>query len=196
MMNQSVLHTNWWALGLRGFTAVVFGLVTFLMPEFTLLVLVTWFGIYCLFSGVLTLVAAFRRSRHQPRWWALVLEGLTSLLAGGLALAWPGITLLLGLSLIAFWAIVTGGLQMVTAVRLRKQLQGEWMLFASGLLSVLFGVLLLLAPITGVLVVSWWVGTYAFVAGIMLCVLAFRLRRAASGVPGNTLHGAQPSPAA
>jgi uncharacterized membrane protein HdeD (DUF308 family) len=145
---------------------------------------------------VLTLVAAFRRSRHQPRWWALVLEGLTSLLAGGLALAWLGITLLLVLSLIAFWAIVTGGLQMVTAVRLRKQLQGEWMLFASGLLSVLFGVLLLLAPITGVLVVSWWVGTYAFVAGIMLCVLAFRLRRAASGVPGNTLHGAQPSPTA
>lgn len=195
-MNLSVLHTNWWVLGLRGFTAVVFGLVTFLVPGLTLLVLVTWFGVYCLFNGVLTLVAAFRRSRHQPRWWALVLEGITSLLAGGLALVWPGITLLLVLSLIAFWAIVTGGLQMVTAVRLRKQLQGEWMLFGSGLLSVVFGVLLLLAPVTGVLVVSWWVGGYAFVAGIMLCVLAFRLRRAASGAPGATLRGAQPSPAA
>lgn len=194
-MVLSVLHTNWWVLALRGLVAVLFGLLTFLLPGLTLLVLVTWFGIYCLVNGLLTLLTAFRRSRTQPRWWALALEGGASLLAGIATLGWPGITWVVLLALAALWAIVTGGLQVATAFRLRKQLTGEWTLIVSGLLSILFGVLLWLAPLTGTLVLSWWLGAYAFAFGIMLSVLAFRLRRAASPAPRSGQLGAQHSPA-
>jgi len=194
-MVLSVLHANWWVLALRGLAAVLFGLLTFLLPGLTLLVLVTWFGIYCLVNGLLTLLTAFRRNRSQPRWWALALEGVASLLAGIATLAWPGITWVVLLALAALWAIVTGGLQVATAIRLRQQITGEWALIVSGLLSIIFGVLLWLAPLTGTLVLSWWLGAYAFAFGIMLSVLAFRLRRAASPAPRGGQLGAQHSPA-
>lgn len=194
-MVLSVLHTNWWVLALRGLAAVLFGLLTFLLPGLTLLVLVTWFGIYCLVNGLLTLFTAFRRGRSQPRWWALALEGGASLLAGVATLVWPGITWVVLLSLAALWAIVTGGLQVATAIRLRKQLTGEWTLIMSGLLSIAFGVLLWLAPLTGTLVLNWWLSAYAFAFGIMLSVLAFRLRRAAGPAPRSGQLGAQHSPA-
>lgn len=192
MMVQSVLHANWWVLALRGFVAVVFGLVTFLVPGLAVLVVVSLFGIYCLLTGGLALVAAWRRGRSQPRWWALVLEGAASLLTGALALWWPGMTWLVLLSLVAAWALVTGLLQIGTAIRLRKQLTGEWALLGSGVLSVLFGILLLLAPLTGTLVLSWWIGAYAFVFGILLAVLAFRLRRSATAHPVPAAAGAPP----
>ncbi|WP_052732473.1 HdeD family acid-resistance protein [Hymenobacter terrenus] len=179
-MMLSVLHTNWWVLALRGLAAVIFGLLTFLMPALTLLMLVSWFGIYCLINGILTLITAFRRSRGQPRWWALILEGVAGVLTGVLTLLWPGVTSLLLLYLVALWAIVTGFLQIGTAIRLRKQLTGEGILILGGLLSVVFGLVLLFSPVTGALVVTWWIGAYIFVIGITLSILAFRLRRSAS----------------
>lgn len=184
MFTPSVLHTNWWLLALRSLLAVMFGLVTFLVPGLTLLVLVSLFGGYCVVAGILTLVAAFRRGRAQPRWWALVLEGVASLAAGVLTLVWPGLTLLGLLSVAALWATVTGLLQIGTAIRLRKQLTGEWELVLNGLLSVAFGALVLFWPGAGALAVAWWVGAYLFTTGIVLAIVAFRLRRAGHPTTG------------
>ena len=181
-MTQVVLRANWWALGLRGLAAVFFGLLTFLLPGLTLLLLTLLFGTYCLISGLLTLIAAFRSGKGQPRWWALALEGGASTLAGVFVLGWPGFSSLALLHLVALWAIVSGGLQIVTAIRLRKQITGEWVLMLGGLLSVGFGVLLVLMPIVGALAIAWWIGSYAFVVGILLAILAFRLRPHSSGV--------------
>ncbi|UPL48831.1 HdeD family acid-resistance protein [Hymenobacter sublimis] len=179
-MLQSVMYSNWWVMALRGLSAVLFGLLTFLMPGLTLLVLITLFGAYCLVNGVLTLITAFRGGRNQPRWWALVLEGAVSLVAGAVTLAWPDLTSLVLLYVVAIWALVTGLLQIGSAIRLRKHITGEWVLMAGGLLSVLFGLILMTRPIAGALVIAWWVGAYAFAFGILLAILAFRLRRQAS----------------
>jgi len=176
-MIQFGLSSNWWVMALRGVAAVVFGMLTFLMPGLTLLILVSLFGGYCLVNGILTLIAAFRRARDQPRWWALALEGVASLVAGGVTLFWPGLTSLALLYVVAAWAIITGLLQIGTAIRLRKQITGEWVLIASGLMSVVFGLFLVFMPLTGALVVAWWIGAYAFAFGILLAILAFRLRR-------------------
>ncbi|WP_375433964.1 HdeD family acid-resistance protein [uncultured Hymenobacter sp.] len=185
---ESVLHSNWWVLLLRGFAAVVFGLLTFLMPGLTLLVLVSLFGGYYFINGVLTLVAAFRGGRHQPRWWSLAVEGVASLLAGIITLLWPGVTSLALLYVVAAWAIITGVLQIATGIRLRKQITNEWVLIVGGLLSVGFGILLLLVPVAGAVVVAWWVGCYAFAFGILLSVLAFRLRRQTTARPINHMQ--------
>lgn len=196
IITDSVLHTNWWVLLLRGFAAVVFGLLTFLMPGLTLLVLISLFGGYCLVNGVLTLIAAFRGGRGQPRWWALAVEGIASLLAGTITLLWPGVTSLALLYVVAAWAILTGALQIGTGIRLRKQISNEWVLIVGGLLSIGFGLLFLAMPAAGAVVVAWWVGSYAFAFGILLSVLAFRLRRQATAAASSIMQAmnSRPSP--
>lgn len=195
---DSVLHANWWVLLLRGFAAVVFGLLTFLMPGLTLLVLVSLFGGYCIVNGVLTLVAAFRGGRGQPRWWALAVEGIAGLIAGIITLMWPGVTSLALLYVVAAWAIITGALQIGTGIRLRKQISNEWVLIVGGLLSIGFGILLMLVPVAGAVVVAWWVGSYAFAFGILLSVLAFRLRHQATSAGSSSMRAmnSQASPTA
>ncbi|MBC6605915.1 HdeD family acid-resistance protein [Hymenobacter sp. BT188] len=176
-LSLSTLQSNWWLVALRGLGAVVFGLLTFLLPGITLLVLITMFGVFCLFNGVLAIASGIRRRNTERHWWTLILEGFISMLAGLATLIWPGITSLALLYFVAFWSIATGILQVFTAIRLRKQLTGEWMLILGGLLSVAFGLLLVFAPVSGALVITWWIGAFAFVYGIILCILAFRLRK-------------------
>ncbi|MBF9235796.1 DUF308 domain-containing protein [Hymenobacter sp. BT683] len=171
------LQTNWWLLALRGLVATTFGLLTFLNPRLTLLVLVVLFGGFCIVNGILAMVVAFRRGRGRPRWWWLVLEGSFSVLVGMFTLVWPRMTLMGLLFAVAVWAIVTGGLQIGTAIRLRKEITGEWILLLSGLLSILFGGVVLAWPGVGALAIAWWMGAYIFFVGILMSVLAFRLRR-------------------
>ncbi len=168
-------------MALRGLAAAIVGLLTFLKPGLTLLMLVVLFGVYCLINGALTLISAFRRGRERPRWWSLVLEGSFNVLVGVLTLVWPGITLMGLLLAVGIWSIITGGLQIATAIRLRKEIDGEWLMMLGGLLSVLFGSVVLLWPDAGALAISWWVGSYIFVMGIVMGILAFRLRRHSTG---------------
>jgi uncharacterized membrane protein HdeD (DUF308 family) len=177
-------------MALRGLAAAMVGLLTFLKPGLTLLMLVTIFGVYCVINGILTLVSAFRRGRERPRWWSLVLEGVFSLLAGILTLVWPGVTLVGLLFVVALWAIVTGGLQIGTAIELRKQIEGEWVMILGGLLSIVFGTVVFFRPAAGALALSWWLGAYIFTMGIVMGVLAFRLRRHARTADG---HPSAPS---
>ena len=167
------LARNWWALALRGLVAVLFGLLTFLLPGITLVTLVLLFGAYALADGVFNLIAFFRVASHH---WAFLIEGVIGIIAGILTFVWSGITAIVLLYLIAFWAIFTGVFEIIAGVRLRKAITNEWLLILMGVLSLLFGVLILFAPVVGALAIVLWIGAYALVFGVILLVLAFRLR--------------------
>jgi uncharacterized membrane protein HdeD (DUF308 family) len=167
------LAANWWALALRGLVAVLFGLLTFFLPGITLVTLVLLFGAYALFDGVFNVMAFFRVASHQ---WALLIEGVIGIVAGVLTFAWPAITAIVLLYVIAFWAILTGIFEIIAGIRLRKVITNEWLLLVVGVLSILFGLLILFAPGAGALAIVLWIGAYALVFGIFLLALAFRLR--------------------
>jgi uncharacterized membrane protein HdeD (DUF308 family) len=177
-MDITVLVRNWWAVGLRGLAAIAFGVLAFVVPGLTLAALVLLFGGYAVAEGILNVVAAIRRRRGDRLWWAVLLQGLASVAAGLLAFVYPGLTALVLVYVIAGWAIVTGILAIVAAIRLREVIRGEVWLGLSGVLSVAFGVLLAVAPGAGALALVLWIGAYAFAMGVLLVALAFRLRRA------------------
>jgi uncharacterized membrane protein HdeD (DUF308 family) len=172
-----VLARNWWALALRGLAAILFGVLAFVWPGITLWALVLLFGSYMLVDGIFAIVAAVRAARREARWWLLLIEGVLGVLAGLVAFFWPGLTTLALLYFIAAWAIVTGILEIVGAIRLRQEIEGEWALGLSGALSVLFGILLVVIPApAGLLSLVWLIGAYALAFGVLLLVLAFRVR--------------------
>jgi uncharacterized membrane protein HdeD (DUF308 family) len=171
-----MLHTltaNWWALALRGLVAVLFGLLTLLLPGITLVTLVLLFGAYALVDGVFNVIAFFRVASHH---WAFLIEGVVGILAGLLTFAWPAITAFALLYLIAFWAIFTGIFEIIAGIRLRRMIANEWLLLLMGFFSLLFGLLIVFAPGTGALAIVLWIGAYALVFGGILLALAFRLR--------------------
>ena len=172
-----VLARNWWALALRGLAAILFGVLAFAWPGITLFVLVLFFGAYMLVDGIFAIVAAVRAAGEEDRWWLLLIEGILGVLAGLVAFFWPGLTALALLYFIAAWAIVTGIMEIVAAIRLRQEIEGEWALGLSGLLSVIFGILLVVLPApAGLLSLVWLVGAYAVATGVLLLILAFRVR--------------------
>ncbi|HYS95444.1 MAG TPA: HdeD family acid-resistance protein [Chthoniobacterales bacterium] len=175
----TVVHTfklNWWLLALRGLVAVLFGVLAFMWPGATLITLVWLFGAFALVNGILSLVLAAKTPKGYPKVGSLIFGGLLGILAGLLAFVMPGITALGLLILIAAWAIVTGIMELVAAVKLRKIINNEWLLVLAGIASVVFGVLLLFQPAAGALVLIWWIGAWALLSGILLMILAFRMR--------------------
>ena len=169
------LTRNWWAVALRGLAGILFGIITFVSPGISLAALVLLFGAYAFADGVLSIVSAVRR-RGADRWWLLLLQGVVGIGAGVVTLLWPGITAIALLVVIAAWALVGGALQVAAAIRLRKVITGEWLLALSGVLSIALGVLLVVFPGPGALALVIWIGAYAFVFGILLLVLGFKLR--------------------
>lgn len=166
----------WWLMVLRGVFAVLFGIVAWAWPGVTLLVLVTIWGAYALADGVLSLIAAFRwRDSGRPLW-ALVLTGLAGIAAGILTFVSPAITGIVLLMFIAAWAIVIGVLQIVTAIRIRKEIDNEWWLVLAGAASVIFGVLMIASPGAGALAVLWIISLYAVIFGVFLIFLGLRLK--------------------
>ena len=171
----TLLADRWWLLALRGLAAIAFGILAFVWPHITLLTLVVLFSAYAIINGVLAIAQALsgprgRRSGH------LAFEGAVSLLAGIVAFLMPGLTTLALLLLIAAWAIVSGIFEIVAAIRLRKVIENEWLLVLAGIVSVLFGVVLIARPAASALVLVWWVGGFAVVFGVLLVSLAFRVR--------------------
>jgi uncharacterized membrane protein HdeD (DUF308 family) len=169
------LARNWGFIFLRGLAAIVFGVLTFAWPGLTLVSLVLLYGVFAIFDGVFAIGAAIRGGQAAPRWW-LALLGVLGLAAGVVTLAWPGLTGLLLLYFIAGWAIVSGVLQIIGAIRLRKEIEGEWLLIASGVLSVLFGVFVVANPGAGALGLAFAIGTFAVIYGVLLIGFALRLR--------------------
>jgi uncharacterized membrane protein HdeD (DUF308 family) len=170
----TTLAEYWWTLVLRGVAAVIFGILAYVWPGITFTVLVLFFGAYALWDGVFALIAVFRT--QAERRWPLVLEGLVGIAAGVLTFIWPGAATLALLLIIGAWAFVTGIFEIVAAIRLREEIEGEWLLLVSGLLSVLFGIALAIWPAAGLVAVTWLIGAYSIIFGILLIVLGFRLR--------------------
>jgi uncharacterized membrane protein HdeD (DUF308 family) len=177
-MATTVLARNWGAIAVRGIVAILFGVLAFAIPGLTLAVLVLLFGAYALIDGVLDVVAAIWRRANDPPWWALLLEGIVGIAAGVVTFMWPGLTAVTLVYVIAIWAVITGVLEVVAAIRLRKVITGEWWLALSGALSIVFGILIMRAPAAGALAIVWLIGAYAIIFGALLLALAFRLRRA------------------
>lgn len=172
-----VLARNWWAVVLRGVLALAFGFIAFFTPDITLSALVLLFAAYAFVDGVFALIAGIRAAARHERWGALVLEGVAGIAAGVLTVAWPGMTALILLYLIAMWAIITGVFEIAAAIRLRREITSEWMLGLGGLASLVFGVLLVLAPGAGAVAVIWIIGAYALLFGVLLVGLGLRLRQ-------------------
>jgi len=173
---EFLLSRNWGWIALRGLAAVVFGLLTLFDPSISLTALVLLWGAYAFVDGIFAIVSAVRDRRQEPHWVSLLVTGIAGVVAGLLTFFVPGITALVLLYFIAAWALITGIAEIVAAVRLRRVITGEWMLALAGLLSAIFGVFLFAFPGAGALTVVLWIGAYAFVLGIVLLVLAFRLR--------------------
>jgi uncharacterized membrane protein HdeD (DUF308 family) len=184
------LTRNWGAVALRGVLAVIFGVLALIWPGLTLIVLVSLFGAFALIDGVTAVFTAVRggAAAVRSRGW-LAFEGIIGILAGLVAFFWPSITALALVWVIAAWAVVTGVLEIAAAIRLRKEIDGEWMLILTGVASVIFGVLLAALPGPGALTLVWLIGAYAIVFGVLELALAFRMRRLGHGGGQFAGHG-------
>lgn len=175
VVDQIGRHWGWVAL--RGVVAILFGLMAMFMPAITLSALVLVWGAFALADGVLALIAGIRiRDRGRPLW-ALIVVGLLGVGAGIATFLWPGLTALVLLYIIAFWALVAGVFQVIAAIRLRKDIRNEWLLGLSGLVSILFGAMLVMQPGAGALALVWVIGIYAVFFGILLLVFSLRLKQ-------------------
>ena len=172
------LADNWWLLLLRGVASIVFGVLAFIWPGLTLVALILLWGAYAIVDGGIALWAAIsgRGAVVASRWW-LAIVGIVGLLAGLVAFASPGLTALVLLMFIAGWAIVIGVMEIWGAIQLRKEIEGEWWLILSGLLSIAFGMLLIARPGSGALALVWVIGSFAILHGCTLIALAFRLKQ-------------------
>jgi len=169
------LARYWWVLLLRGIFALLFGALVIVWPMLALIWIVASFAVYALLDGAFAITAALTGG-GGGHWWALLLEGVVGVTAGVLTLIWPEVTALALLWFIAAWAIATGVFEIVAAFRLRKVIEGEWLLALSGLLSVLFGIALFVFPTGGALALAWLIAAYALTFGVLMVALAFRLR--------------------
>src|SRR5215468_8305581 len=187
----NLLQHHWWLVALRGIAAILFGFLAWIAPGASLLALVILFGAFALVDGAFILVWGITHPRAARAGW-LVVRGVAGIAAGILTFLWPGITALALLFLIGAWAIIAGVTELVAAIRLRDQIRGTWLMGFAGVLTIFFGTLLELFPGPGALAVTLWIGAYAVVFGVLLLVLAFRMR--ASRRDHATMGDGLPSP--
>jgi len=170
----SVLVRNWWAFVFRAIFAIIFGLIALFLPGVTMLSLVLVFAIYAIADGIFAIVASVKAGQQGQSWGLLALEGVVSILAGVVSVLWPGLTVVVFVALIAAWALITGGLLLAVALRVDNDHGRIWLIVAS-IVSILYGALLIVAPMIGALVLTWWIGAYALIFGIAMLVFALRL---------------------
>ena len=170
------LRRNWWVLALRGVLGILFGIVAFVWPGATLAALILVFGAYVFVDGIFAVVAGIGMRRQMDRWWLIVLEGAAGIILGVLTFRSPDTTALILLTFIAAWSIVTGIFEIATAVRLRKLIANEWLLILSGVVSIIFGALLIAQPGAGAIAIVWLLGAYALLFGMLTLMFALRLR--------------------
>lgn len=184
-MLQAIVR-NWWMLLIQGIAAIAFGVLAFFWPGITLFVLVLLFAAYALVEGITAIGLAIAGRSAERSWWEMLLVGLLGVAAGLIAFFWPGITALALLVIIAAWAIVRGIFEIAAAIQLRKMIKNEWLLIVAGVLSIAFGVLLLVWPAAGALAVVWLIAIYAVVFGIVAIALSLRLYQVKSRIEGPT----------
>jgi uncharacterized membrane protein HdeD (DUF308 family) len=173
---SGLLAKNWWVLLLRGIVAILFGILAFSHPLITMAGLILLFGIYALVDGGFSVIGALTGWRHREDRWLLLLEGLVGLWVGFITLKTPAITAVGLIFFIAIWALATGVLKIVGAIRLRREVPGEFWLALSGIASVMFACLVMLRPAAGALGMIWLIGWFAVLGGASLVVLSFKMR--------------------
>jgi uncharacterized membrane protein HdeD (DUF308 family) len=183
------LADNATSIIIRGVVAIAFGILAFLVPGLTLLGLVLLFGAYALVDGVFSVITGIRRHANGRRDWLLVLGGIAGIAAGIIAFVWPGISALALLAVIAAWALISGAAEIAAAIR-GRQFGGRWLLLLDGIVSVVFGILLIVYPNAGALAVVWLIGAYAIVSGVLLLSLGFQARTHAGGTTRPTATAA------
>jgi uncharacterized membrane protein HdeD (DUF308 family) len=169
------LARNWWVVALRGGAGILFGIIALVMPGATMLSLVLVFAAYLLVDGVLGIVSAVRAARQHNKWGWLTFDGIVNIVTAVLMVLWPAAAVITFVLLVAAWALLSGGLMLGAAFRLRRDYGRGWLIFG-GIVSIIYGVLLIVAPVIGALVLTWWLGAYALVFGAALLVLGFKLR--------------------
>jgi uncharacterized membrane protein HdeD (DUF308 family) len=175
-LDSKVVSRIWWAVGLRGILAILFGIMALIFTGQTLLALVYVFGAFALIAGLAEIVTAMRAGEAHMRWGWLAFAGIISVAAGILSFVWPGITAVALLFLIAAWALVTGVAEIIFALSWPDTLAHPWLAALSGALSVVFGILLVVWPRSGVIALTWLVGIYAILYGISQLYYLFRLQ--------------------
>ena len=173
---MQAMRRNWWTFVFRGICAIAFGFFAWFWPGMTLLALLLTWGVLACVNGVVTLASAFARDGYEPRW-ILLLEGGVSLLAGAVALAYPRFTAMLFLYLLAAWAVLSGIVEIFAAYRLRREIRGEFWLGFAGVVSLLFGAMLILKPGAGALTVIWLIAGYSVLFGVVLVAWGLHLKR-------------------
>jgi uncharacterized membrane protein HdeD (DUF308 family) len=171
----SLLVRNWWVFVARGALAVLFGLIALFMPGVTMMSLVVVFAAYAVTDGIFAVIGAVHAAREGQRWSLLALEGLADILIGAIAAAFPAVTVTVFVALVAAWALITGSLMLAAAFEIDVD-HGRWWLVLGGAASLVYGALLVIAPVIGALVLTWWIGAYALVFGISLLAVSLRLR--------------------
>jgi len=179
----------WWVFALRGLITIAFGFAALLWPALTIGVMVLLFGFFALFEGLLTILTSFGKGDEKGGW-TLLLEGVVGLLVCVIVLLgtsigsilWPKVAAVMLVYYIAGWAILAGLFKIITAIRIRAEVKGEWALGLSGLISILVGLILILRPGTGVLAVAWLIGIFAIILGIFELFLGLKFRGIGSGL--------------
>jgi uncharacterized membrane protein HdeD (DUF308 family) len=179
--DETDLASRWGWVVLRGIVAILFGLFAFARPGAMSLGLVMLFAAYAFVGGIATVIAAARRGRAGSNWGMLLLDGILGIAVAVVAVLWPASTIVAFVWVISAWAIITGALEIASAINLRKVIDHEWALGLAGALSIALGLVMLFRPLAGGLAIVWWLGAYAIAFGALMLVLGFRLRTWAHG---------------
>lgn len=175
-----LISKYWWVMLLRGVFAIVFGIVAIVWPGLTLLGLIWLFGAYAIGDGAVEVWSGIQNRNRHDRWWVEILIGLAGIVAGVLVIAWPGLSTLALMYLIAAWMVVMGVFQIVYAIRVRREISNEVWIILSGILSVVLGLYFLAFPGDGAISLVWLIGIYAVFFGVLLVIFAFRARKGLS----------------
>jgi uncharacterized membrane protein HdeD (DUF308 family) len=167
----------WWSFLFRGVLATLFGLVAILLPGITLEVMAILVGFFLVIDGLISFFVSIRGRGRGLKVGVLLLEGLVGIAVGVFTFVWPEITVLAVVLIVAFWAMVTGVLEIIAATILRDEIQGEWLLALSGVISILFSVILFVNPGVGAVAMIWMIGAYAIIFGVAMIFLGLRLRK-------------------
>lgn len=186
MVNHLV--QNRWLFALRGVLAILFGILAFIWPASSAVALVFLFGAYALLDGVITIAASIRHRMDNSRWWLGLIEGIVDIAAGVIAFIFPTLTAITLVFVIAIWAIITGLLEIATAIRLRREIDNEWSLGLAGVVSILLGVIMVINPGAGLIGLVWAIGLYAILFGVLMLVLAIRAGRFSERGGGSQIY--------
>jgi len=172
----SDLHRYWWLFLIRGLFGLALGVFALMYPGATLAIVVILIGAYLIVDGIVAIVKAMHIMRSDAHWWVLLLEGILGIAVGIAIFVWPGLSIVSLAYLVGYWAIITGVLALISAARLRTHVRGEWLYLIFGIVSVVFGAVVLFAPATGLVYIVLMTSIYGFVMGIAMLALAFRAR--------------------